>query len=202
MEQEAGLSPAVPANSWTAPPRRCAQWFRTFCICAVTMLASKLKASATTCISSERLAWWPGPAQHGRPGPRHPNRAETGCSGGFGSAGECRNGLIASPNDSEEPHARWTDTDSSRHCWAHRGRPVRPAVAVSVRNRFATGETLCRGEGLLDSGRTAWFGACLCRPTPRAHCPKKENRLSSGCGPMVVAEHSAEALSALNRVMG
>jgi len=34
------------------------------------------------------------------------------------------------------------------------------------------------------------------------HCPKKENRLSSGCGPMVVAEHSAEALSALNRVMG
>ena len=31
---------------------------------------------------------------------------------------------------------------------------------------------------------------------------KKRNRLSSGCGPMVVAEHSAEALSALNRVMG
>jgi len=34
------------------------------------------------------------------------------------------------------------------------------------------------------------------------HCPKKENRHSSGCDPMVVAEHSAEALSALNRVMG
>jgi len=36
----------------------------------------------------------------------------------------------------------------------------------------------------------------------KPHCPKKENRLSSGCDPMVVAEHSAEALSALNRVMG
>jgi hypothetical protein len=31
---------------------------------------------------------------------------------------------------------------------------------------------------------------------------QKENRHSSGCDPMVVAEHSAEALSALNRVMG
>ena len=31
---------------------------------------------------------------------------------------------------------------------------------------------------------------------------KKNNRHSSGCGPMVVAEHSAEPLSALNRMMG
>ncbi len=31
---------------------------------------------------------------------------------------------------------------------------------------------------------------------------QKENRHSSGCDPMVVAEHSAEALSALDRVMG
>jgi hypothetical protein len=31
---------------------------------------------------------------------------------------------------------------------------------------------------------------------------KKRNRLSSGCGPVVVAKHSSEALSALNRVMG
>jgi hypothetical protein len=31
---------------------------------------------------------------------------------------------------------------------------------------------------------------------------QKKNRHSSGCDPMVVAEHSAEALSALNRVMG
>jgi hypothetical protein len=31
---------------------------------------------------------------------------------------------------------------------------------------------------------------------------KKGNRLLSGCGPIVVVEHSAEALSALNRVMG
>jgi hypothetical protein len=31
---------------------------------------------------------------------------------------------------------------------------------------------------------------------------QKSNRLSSGCGPMVVAEYSAEALSALNRMMG
>jgi hypothetical protein len=31
---------------------------------------------------------------------------------------------------------------------------------------------------------------------------KKKNRHASGCGPMVVAEHSAEALSALNRMMG
>jgi hypothetical protein len=31
---------------------------------------------------------------------------------------------------------------------------------------------------------------------------QKENRHSSGCDPMVVAEHCAEALSALNRVMG
>ena len=31
---------------------------------------------------------------------------------------------------------------------------------------------------------------------------QKKIRHSSGCGPMVVAEHSAEALSALNRVMG
>ena len=38
--------------------------------------------------------------------------------------------------------------------------------------------------------------------TEIANCPKKENRLSSGCGPMVVAEYSAEALSALNRVIG
>jgi CBS-domain-containing membrane protein len=30
---------------------------------------------------------------------------------------------------------------------------------------------------------------------------QKENRHSSGCDPMVVAEHSAEALSALNRVI-
>jgi hypothetical protein len=31
---------------------------------------------------------------------------------------------------------------------------------------------------------------------------KKKNRHASGCGPMVIAEHSAEALSALNRMMG
>jgi len=31
---------------------------------------------------------------------------------------------------------------------------------------------------------------------------KNKNRLSSGGGPVLVAEHSAEALSALNRVMG
>ena len=31
---------------------------------------------------------------------------------------------------------------------------------------------------------------------------KKWNRLSSGCGPVVVAQHSSEALSALNRVTG
>jgi hypothetical protein len=31
---------------------------------------------------------------------------------------------------------------------------------------------------------------------------QKIHRHSSGCGPMVVAEHSAEALAALNRVMG
>ena len=42
-------------------------------------------------------------------------------------------------------------------------------------------------------------------PSIRAYLRRivqKKNRLSSGCGPMVVAEHSAEALSALNRVMG
>jgi hypothetical protein len=59
MEQKTGLSSAVPANSGTASPRRCAQ-SRNFCICAVfrnmTMLASGLNASATTCISSECLA--------------------------------------------------------------------------------------------------------------------------------------------------
>src|SRR5450759_198067 len=37
---------------------------------------------------------------------------------------------------------------------------------------------------------------------PYTRIVQKENRHSSGCGPMVVAEHSAEALSALNRVMG
>ena len=31
---------------------------------------------------------------------------------------------------------------------------------------------------------------------------QKKNRHSSGCGPMAVAEHSAEALSAMNRVIG
>jgi hypothetical protein len=36
----------------------------------------------------------------------------------------------------------------------------------------------------------------------RGRIVQKENRHSSGCDPMVVAEHSAEALSALNRVMG
>jgi hypothetical protein len=36
----------------------------------------------------------------------------------------------------------------------------------------------------------------------QARIVQKENRHSSGCDPMVVAEHSAEALSALNRVMG
>jgi hypothetical protein len=36
----------------------------------------------------------------------------------------------------------------------------------------------------------------------RSRIVKKKNRHSSGCDPMVVAEHSAEALSALNRVMG
>ena len=35
-----------------------------------------------------------------------------------------------------------------------------------------------------------------------ARIVQKKNRHSSGCDPMVVAEHSAEALSALNRVMG
>jgi hypothetical protein len=35
-----------------------------------------------------------------------------------------------------------------------------------------------------------------------ARIVQKNNRHSSGCGPMVVAEHSAEALSALNRMMG
>jgi hypothetical protein len=36
----------------------------------------------------------------------------------------------------------------------------------------------------------------------RTRIVQKKNRHSSGCDPMVVAEHSAEALSALNRVMG
>ena len=36
----------------------------------------------------------------------------------------------------------------------------------------------------------------------RARIVQKKNRHSSGCDPMVVAEHCAEALSALNRVMG
>ncbi len=36
----------------------------------------------------------------------------------------------------------------------------------------------------------------------RGRIVQKNNRHSSGCGPMVVAEHSAEALSALNRMMG
>jgi hypothetical protein len=42
-------------------------------------------------------------------------------------------------------------------------------------------------------------------PRPGGACGRivqKKNRHSSGCDPMVVAEHSAEALSALNRVMG
>ena len=38
--------------------------------------------------------------------------------------------------------------------------------------------------------------------TAVARIVQKNNRHSSGCGPMVVAEHSAEALSALNRMMG
>ena len=38
--------------------------------------------------------------------------------------------------------------------------------------------------------------------TTVARIVQKNNRHSSGCGPMVVAEHSAEALSALNRMMG
>jgi hypothetical protein len=38
--------------------------------------------------------------------------------------------------------------------------------------------------------------------TRRPRIVQKKNRHSSGCDPMVVAEHSAEALSALNRVMG
>jgi hypothetical protein len=37
---------------------------------------------------------------------------------------------------------------------------------------------------------------------PDLELSKKKNRLSSGCDSMVVAEHSAEALSALNRMMG
>src|SRR5450755_1308779 len=31
---------------------------------------------------------------------------------------------------------------------------------------------------------------------------QNKSRLSSGCGPMVIAEHSAEALAALNGMMG
>ena len=39
-------------------------------------------------------------------------------------------------------------------------------------------------------------------PFQASRIVQKKNRHSSGCDPMVVAEHSAEALSALNRVMG
>jgi hypothetical protein len=35
-----------------------------------------------------------------------------------------------------------------------------------------------------------------------AELSKKSNRLSSGCGTVIVAKHSSEALSALYRVMG
>ena len=40
------------------------------------------------------------------------------------------------------------------------------------------------------------------KPLLTPNCPNKDNRHSSACGPMVVAEHPAESLSALNRVMG
>jgi hypothetical protein len=42
----------------------------------------------------------------------------------------------------------------------------------------------------------------IVRRCTRTRIVQKKNRHSSGCDPMVVAEHSAEALSALNRVMG
>jgi hypothetical protein len=41
-----------------------------------------------------------------------------------------------------------------------------------------------------------------CNTHGRPRIVQKNNRHSSGCGPMVVAEHFAEALSALNRMMG
>jgi hypothetical protein len=49
---------------------------------------------------------------------------------------------------------------------------------------------------------TAASGMPVSKVTSLPRIVQKENRHSSGCDPMVVAEHSAEALSALNRVMG
>jgi hypothetical protein len=44
------------------------------------------------------------------------------------------------------------------------------------------------------------IGIAIALPFPELS--KIKSRHSSGCGPMVVAEHSAEALSALNGMMG
>jgi hypothetical protein len=55
-------------------------------------------------------------------------------------------------------------------------------------------------SGVMGSGNWAILGDG--RIIGRGLNVQKSNRLSSGCGPMVVAEYSAEALSALNRMMG
>ena len=58
------------------------------------------------------------------------------------------------------------------------------------------------GNFTLRSGRVSdtYFDKYRFESDPRI--VQKIRRHSSGCGPMVVAEHSAEALAALNRVMG
>jgi hypothetical protein len=71
-----------------------------------------------------------------------------------------------------------------------------------------TGELLVRG------GNRVWMQTLPLEAFWEANPPRpyllaedsrivqKKNRHSSGCDPMVVAEHCAEALWALNRVMG
>src|SRR5450755_3093212 len=68
--------------------------------------------------------------------------------------------------------------------WPFDEQPLLRAGAQSVRGPYAQ-RAEARAQG---------------RVRPRI--VQKKNRHSSGCDPMVVAEHSAEALSALNRVMG
>ncbi len=61
--------------------------------------------------------------------------------------------------------------------------------------------------GIALGGDFAWMAlavilGCAFGTVSRSRIVQKFHRHSSRCGPMVVAEHSAEALAALNRMMG